>query len=91
MLGLLGVVVVAVAVAADWHSVGSGSCWPWPIHRVGEGGACGFIVWTVGNKMPSLTAVETSSGITLIGSDLASRVLGRPHVVLGFVLWSWAL
>ena len=34
---LLVVVVVALVVAADGDTVGSGYRWPRPIHRVGEG------------------------------------------------------
>ena len=60
-------VVVALVVAADGNTVGSGYRWPRPIHRVGES-RCSrlvFDIWTVGNVMPCLAAVETSHSIVV--------------------------
>ena len=65
---LLVVVVVALVVAADGDTVGSGYRWPRPIHRVGEG-RCSrlvFSIWAVGNVMPCLTAVETGPSIVVV-------------------------
>ena len=81
---LLAVVVVALVVAADGNTVGSGYRWPMPIHRVGEDRCSRLVlgVWTVGNVMPSLTAVETGSSIVVGGGDLACIALRGLHGVL---------
>ena len=52
---LLAVVVVALVVAADGDTVGSGYRWPRPIHRVGEDrySRLVFGIRAVGNVMPS--------------------------------------
>ena len=63
------VVAVALVVAADGNTVGSGYRWPRPIHRVGKG-RCSrlvFSIWAVGNVMPCLTAVETGPSIAVVG------------------------
>ena len=60
-------VVVALVVATDGDTVGSGYWWPRPIHRVGEG-RCSRLVFgigAVGNIMSCLTAVETSHSIVV--------------------------
>ena len=77
-------VVVALVVAADGDTVGSGYRWPRPIHRVGEGRCSRLIfgIWTVGNVMPCLTAVETGPSIVVVGGDLACIALRGLHGVL---------
>ena len=70
-------VVVALVVAADGDTVGSGYRWPRSIHRVGED-RCSrllFGIRAVGNVMPCLTAVETGPSIVVVGGDLACIAL----------------
>ena len=81
---LLAVVVVALVVADNGDTVGSGHRWPRPIHRVGED-RCSRLVFgmrTVGNVMPCLTAVETGPSIVVGGGDLACIALLGFHGVL---------
>ena len=68
---LLAVVVVALVVAADGDTVGSGYRWP-SIHRVGDDRCSRLIfgIQAVGNVMPYLTAVETGPSIVVVGGDL---------------------
>ena len=78
------VVAVALAVAADEDTVGSGYRWPRPIHRVGEGRCSRLVfgIWAVGNIMSYLTAAETGSNIIVGGGDLAGIALWGFHGVL---------
>ena len=81
---LLAAVVVALVVAADRNTVGSGHWWPRPIHRVGEGGCSRLVfgIWAVGDVMPCLTAVETDHSIAVVGGDLTGIALRGLHDVL---------
>ena len=81
---LLAVVVVAFVVAADGNTVGSGYRCPRLIHRVGEGRCSRLVfgIWTVGNVMPCLTAVETGPSIVVVGGDLDYIALRGLHGVL---------
>ena len=65
------VVDVALVVAADGDTVGSGYRWP-SIHRVGDDRCSRLIfgIQAVGNVMPYLTAVETGPSIVVVGGDL---------------------
>ena len=65
-------VVIALVVAADENTVGSGHRWPRPIHGI----------WAVGNVMLCLSAVETGPSIVIVGGDLASIALRGLHGVL---------
>ena len=81
---LLAVVVVALVVAADGDTVGSGYRWSRPIHRVGED-RCSRLVFgirAVGNVMPCLTVVETDPSIVVGGGDLAGIALRGLHGIL---------
>ena len=77
-------VIVALVVVADGDTVGSGQRWPRPIHRVGEDRCSRLIfgIWTVGNVMPCLTAVETGPNIVFVCGDLAGIALRGLHGVL---------
>ena len=81
---LLAAVVVALVVAADGDTVGSGYRWPRPIHRVGEDRCSRLVfgIWAVGNVMPCLTAVETGSSIVVVGGDLVGIALRGLHGVM---------
>ena len=77
--------LLAVVVAADGDTFGSGHRWPRPIHRVGEGRYNMLVsgIWAVGNVMPCLTAVETGPSIVGGGGgDLAGIALRGFHGVL---------
>ena len=81
---LLAAVVVALVVAADGDTVGSGYRWSRPIHRIGED-RCSRLVFgirAVGNVMLCLTAVETGPSIVVAGGDLAGIALRGLHGVL---------
>ena len=84
LLAVVVVLVVALVVAADGNTVGSGYRWPRPIHRVGEGRRSRLVsgIWAVGNVMPYLTAVETGPSIVVVGGDLAGIALQGLHGVL---------
>ena len=77
-------VAIALVVAIDGDTVGSGYKWSRPIHRVGEGRCSRLVfgIWTVGNVMPCLTAVETGPSIVVVGGDLVCIALRGFHGVL---------
>ena len=76
--------VVALVVAADGDTVGSGYRWPRPIHRVGQDRCSRLVfgIWAVGNVIPCLLAVETGPSIVVVGGDLAGIALWGFHGVL---------
>ena len=78
------VVAIALVVAIDGDTVGSGYRWSRPIHRVGEGRCSRLVfgIWAVGNVVSCLTAVETGPSIVIGGGDLAGIALRDLYGVL---------